>query len=334
MHYLNKIGLRAESINSKTAPGSPERRAVRESLMTCSDIKFFYLCPEMAAMDYYIYFINEMLDNGRFSHVVIDEAHCVIDIDYRPAFKLLKDFRFSHPKVPFIALTTASENDLIKIEEELGMVDSTLIRASSDKENTFYEAVFLKDDEEIDYMEFFTTLAPNFKSLKPMQMPTGIIFCSTFNKVEQTIETLQALDVPATCFHSGLVETERFDNYAEWMADKVPVMVATPQSFGLGILKQHVKFVIHADMPKDLRAYYQESGRAGVAGEKAISRVYYKRMDLARNKDMALFFMTKNCRHQMIAEIFEDTIRECGDRCDNCIKRTLLVKEPKQLPDD
>jgi hypothetical protein len=49
----------------------------------------------------------------------------------------------------------------------------------------------------------------------------------------------------------------RFNDFEDWMSDKVPIIVATTESFGLGIVKPFVKFVIHADVPKDLRAYYQ-----------------------------------------------------------------------------
>ena len=261
MNYLNKVDLRTKSINSTTSPGSIERRDIRESLLDKkTNIKFFFMCPEMAAMDYYNHFINKMLELGLISHFVIDEAHCVIDKGFRSSFKVLKDFRINHPTVPFIALTTASKPDTKKIQENLGMINPTTIRASSVKANIFYDAVELKDDENIDFLKFFKQMAPDFETLKAKDMLTGIIYCLTFKQLEATVKALEDLNVPnlnVTTFHSKLNAKNRFENYEDWMSNKAPVMVATTESFGLGIVKIHVRFVIHTNVPKNLRAYYQ-----------------------------------------------------------------------------
>lgn len=50
---------------------------------------------------------------------------------------------------------------------------------------------------------------------------------------------------------------EKFENYDMWMSNEIPIMVATSESFGLGIVKPEVKFVIHTSAPSNLRAYYQ-----------------------------------------------------------------------------
>lgn len=257
MRYLNGHGLKTVSINSTTEPGSDERREIRDLLLdNNSPVKFFYLCPEMAAMDFYTEFINDMLRDGLISHVVVDEAHCVVDKGFRPAYEALNPFRVKHPLVPFIALTTASKEVIADIQEKLGMTKPTVIRSSSVRKDIFYEAHMLKDGETVD-LNFIKALTPDFDSLKQQEIPSGIIYCSTVIEIEDTLKALKKLEIPATSFHAKISSEERFENYNDWMADNVPVMVATTESFGLGIIKQHVKFVVHVSVPKNLRAYYQ-----------------------------------------------------------------------------
>ena len=50
-----------------------------------------------------------------------------------------------------------------------------------------------------------------------------------------------------------------------WLDGKVDVMCAT-NSFGMGIDKVNVQYVIHLSSPASYEAYVQESGRAGGDG--------------------------------------------------------------------
>lgn len=259
MRYLNKLNLRAKSINS-TIKSMRERVQIRQQLLDeATFVKFFYLCPEMAVQSFYTDFIDQMLSEKKISHVVVDEAHCLIDKGFRKAsFDVIKKFRANHMHVPFIALTTASFETIGAIQMALGMENPKIIQSTSVKENISYDAVqFEGEVESIDFLGFIKVMAPDFESLKAKEMPSGIIYCTTVEDLEKVLKSLAQLNIPATSFHAKMDFNARFENYDDWMADKIPIIVATTESFGLGIVKRYVKFVIHVSVPKNLRAYYQ-----------------------------------------------------------------------------
>jgi len=166
---------------------------------------------------------------------------------------------------------------------------------------------------------------------------SGIIYTLSRKSTENIASFLQGKGIEAKAYHAGLSTQEKNSTYADFVADRVQIVVATI-AFGMGIDKSNIRFVIHMTLPKTLENFYQEIGRSGRDGLEAETLLLYSAADIVQQKmfienlpetpykehafnkldAMVRFANSENCRHQSIAAYFDDRIENCKSKCDNC----------------
>ena len=145
-----------------------------------------------------------------------------------------------------------------------------MVRASFNRPNLHYQ-VEAKEDVRRQLLAF----------LRERPEKAGIIYRSTRDAVEKTAAMLTREGLRALPYHAGLAPEVRKANQDAFNRDEVEVVVATV-AFGMGIDKSNIRFVVHADLPKNIESYYQETGRSGRDGEPATCLLLFGAGDMAK----------------------------------------------------
>ncbi len=259
-------GIRAAFLNSSLDP--EERDAVMQQLLSNS-LDLLYVAPERFALEAF----KKMLGRVNISMAVIDEVHCISEWghDFRPDYLSLSSLVTMFPDLP-VAAFTATATHLVQqnILDKLALRNPLIVRASFDRPNLSYD-VRLKDKVDAQLVAL----------LKKSTGKAGIIYRTSRKSVHETAEMLKGKGFRALPYHAGLSDHDRKRNQEAFIRDEVDVIVATI-AFGMGIDKSNIRFVIHADFPKSIENYYQETGRAGRDGEAAHCTLLFSPSDISK----------------------------------------------------
>ncbi|MDE0809622.1 MAG: DNA helicase RecQ [Alphaproteobacteria bacterium] len=320
---LRLAGVQAETIHS-----ARDRSENVDSWrrVTSGEAPILYLAPERLMTERML----SALARLPIKLFAVDEAHCISQWGpaFRPEYEGLARLKDLFPGVPIAALTaTADEVTRQDIADRLFDNNARMFVTGFDRPNIKL-AVSAKSEWRRQMMDF----------LESHKDDSGIVYCLSRKKTDETAAYLREKGVDALTYHAGMEKAERERNQDAFMTRDGVVMVA-PSACGMGIDKPDIRFVVHADLPGSVEAYYQEIGRAGRDGEPAevmmlyglddirMRRVFIEQEessdDRRRREHQRLgaligYCEAPGCRRRTLLSYFGEDTSDCGN-CDMCL---------------
>ena len=267
---LQVRGVDAAFINSSLRRNERERRYAE-----VAEGKFglLYVTPERFRKPDFL----AALACRRVVLLAVDEAHCISEWghDFRPDYTRLAEIRLLLGGPTTIALTAtatpAVQRDII---DQLGLepAEVQLFHQGIDRPNLKLKVhpVWGADEK----LEEILTIRRRYAG------ESGIIYFTLIRSLEEMAEQLRKKRICHLMYHGDLASDERRKVQEQFMETPNQLVLAT-NAFGMGIDKEDIRFVLHAEVPGSMESYYQEIGRAGRDNQSSECVLLYDEADLS-----------------------------------------------------
>ncbi|CAH0992152.1 ATP-dependent RNA helicase RhlB [Sinobacterium norvegicum] len=251
IEFLSSKGIAAASIDS-TLSADEHQRVIGD--VRAGNTKILMVSVERFKNERF----REFIKSVPLSMLVVDEAHCISEWghNFRPDYLKLPIYRHEL-NIPLVLLLTATATRKVKkdMAVKFGIEPEHIVQTGFYRHNLDLSVVPVATADKDQQL----------LSLVQQQQGPGIIYVTLQQTAETVAQYLTRHDVSAAAYHAGFDSDHRQQIQAQFMSDKVQVIVATI-AFGMGIDKANIRFVMHYDLPKSIENYSQEIGRAGRDG--------------------------------------------------------------------
>ena len=257
----------------------PERGAILEQVRL-GDIGLLYLSPEQLRNRS----VRRVLRQREIACWVFDEAHCLSQWghDFRPDYlycgRFIREEAEKHPGVlPMVACFTATAKDDViadiqaHFKSTLGL-ELEVKKAGVNRRNLQFEVHLVTQAAKYGrVVELIEERLPEDGSC--------IVYCATRRGTEELARFLTHRGLIADHFHGKLEAPAKKSVMDLFLQDEIRIICAT-NAFGMGVDKENVRLVVHAEVPGSLEHYLQEAGRAGRDGKMAHCILLFDEQDI------------------------------------------------------
>ncbi len=268
-----KKGLKAAFINSSL---TGEERASRYRKLAAGDYELVYVTPERFRVPEF----RESLLKNHLALLAIDEAHCISSWghDFRPDYSRLGDYREELGRPTTLALTATAtpevQADILK-QLHLDVASTAVFNRGVLRPNLALRVIDVSGGDE----KIRAVVA-----LRHQRPGAAIVYFSLIQSLRKFSDEISRLGIPHLTYHGQMNDRERRRSQDEFLKSSDGLILATP-AFGLGVDKENIRLVVHAEMPGSVEAYYQEVGRAGRDGKPAECVLLFDQDDISIQAD-------------------------------------------------
>ncbi len=268
---LERLGISAAYVNSSL---SRQERETRYAEVAGGQYRLLYVTPERFRKPEFL----DVIARRHVSLLAVDEAHCISQWghDFRPDYSRVAQWRATLGNPPTVALTATATPEVQRdIVAQLGLQPDQVrqVHEGIERPNLTLSVVPVWSDE-MKLEQILNTLGQ-----PEMRSGGGIVYFTLIKTLERFSALLAAERIPHVCYHGDLERKWRRKIQNQFMQGRCQLVLAT-NAFGMGIDKEDIRFVLHAELPGSMEAYYQEIGRAGRDGRASRCTLLYDERDL------------------------------------------------------